>query len=152
MMIRRLLFLFLLAVLLLSGCSTSDDLSGKTFDVSVRSSPNNPDKYHAIMTLEFLDGKVINHSIAGEEGTYELKDDNFVIQFENENESLQIEFTLKESDKEFSQYSAEIIDSDFQMEDAEQVSKYKQLYLDLPSSHVEIIERQKGLMKKWNPQ
>lgn len=92
------------------------------------------------MTLEFLDGKVINHSIDGEEGTYERRDDNLVIQFENENESSEIKFTLKESDKEFSEYSAKIINSDFQIKDPEQVSKYQQFYLDLPSSHVEIIE------------
>ncbi|GAB3807763.1 hypothetical protein GCM10028868_37690 [Virgibacillus kimchii] len=46
------------------------------------------------MTLEFLDGKIITNSLDGEEGIYELKDDKLVVQFENENESLEIEFTF----------------------------------------------------------
>ena len=130
-----------LSILIITACSNSGNLSGKTFDVSVVSSPNTPDKYDSIMTLEFTDGKVITDAIDGEEGAYDLKDDELVIQFENENESLEIEFTLKESDKDFSEYSAEISDSDFQIEDSEQVSKYKNIYTNLSHSHVEFIER-----------
>lgn len=140
-MIKRLVFLSFLSVLLLSACSNTDELSGKTFDVSSVSSPDNPDKYYPIMTLEFLDGKIITNSIAGEEGTYVLKDNELVIQFENVNETLELEFTLEESDKDFSEYSAVISDSSFQMKDSEQVSKYKGFYFNLPSYQVEFIEK-----------
>src|SRR5690625_4200877 len=140
-MIKRFIFLAVLSVLLLAACSNIDELSGKTFDVSVRSNPNDPANFHSIMTLKFLDGIVITDALHEEEGTYELKDNKLVIQFENENESLEIEFTFEESDKEFSEYSAEISHSDFQIEDSDQVSKYKGFILDLPSSYVEFIVR-----------
>lgn len=39
-----------------------------------------------------------------------------------------------------SEYAAEIIDSDLQIEDSEQVSKYKDFHSGLPS-HVESIEK-----------
>lgn len=139
-MFKRLIFLSLLFVLLLSACSNKDELSGKTFDVSVVGSPNEPFNLDSIMRLEFSDGNVTTKAMNGAEGTYELKDDNLVIQFENENESLEIEFTFKESNIETSEYAAEIIDSDFQIEDSEQVSNYKDFYFDLPS-HVEFIEK-----------
>ncbi|MFD2045186.1 hypothetical protein ACFSTA_15995 [Ornithinibacillus salinisoli] len=140
---KRLIFLLLLAILLLSACSNSDELSGKTFDVSVMwSSPNSPsDNYKPLMRLEFSDGNIVKNTMGYEEGTYELKDDKLVIQFENENESLEIEFTLEESDNEFSEYSAEISDSDFQIEDSGQVSKYQGFYQKLWDRHFVFIER-----------
>ncbi|MFD2045218.1 hypothetical protein ACFSTA_16155 [Ornithinibacillus salinisoli] len=138
-------FMILIAVLsalIITACSNSDELSGKTFDVSEGGSPNDPDKFYTKMKLEFLDEKkVINHHLHGEEGTYELKDDKLIIQFENENESLEIEFALEESDLDFSEYSAEISDSNFQIEDSDQVSKYQKFYFDLPRRNVEFIER-----------
>ncbi|GAA0472092.1 hypothetical protein [Alkalibacillus silvisoli] len=146
-MIKRFMFLLLLGVLLLSACSTStnNDLSGRTFDVSVKDSPNNPDRYTTLMTLEFSDENVIinsvNNSIQDEEGTYELKDDNLVIHLENENESAEVEFILNESDKEISEYSAEIIDSNFQIEDSEQTSEYKRFMMNLPQHTLEILEK-----------
>lgn len=117
-MIKRLVILLHLSVLLLSACNDKDELSGKTFDVSLVSSPNNLD-----------------------ERIYELKDDKLVMQFENDNETLEIEFIIEESDKEFSEYSGEISDSDFQIEDSKRISKYNEFYLNLPDSPVEFIER-----------
>lgn len=76
-----------------------------------------------------------------DEGTYELIDDKLVILFENENESLEIEFTLEENEKDFSTYSAEITDSNLEIEDSNQVSKYKGLYQNLADSYFEFIER-----------
>lgn len=131
----------LLVVLLLSACNNSDDLSGKTFDVSVGPSPVNPDKYDSIMTLEFSDGNTVKNTMGYEEGTYELKEDNLALLFKNENESLEIEFTLEESDKDFSTYSAEISDSNLEIEDSNQVSKYSVLYQNLGGSSFEFIER-----------
>ena len=138
---KWLFFLLLLVVLLLSACSDNDELSGKTFDFSVMSSPVNPDKYDSVMTLEFSDGNTVKNTMGYEEGTYELKEDKLVLLFENENESLEIEFTLEESEKDFSTYSAEISDSNLEIEDSNQVSKYKGLYQKLWDSHFEIIER-----------
>jgi major membrane immunogen (membrane-anchored lipoprotein) len=139
---KQFIFLLLLFVLLLSACSNIDELSGKTFDVNVRSNPSNPAISHSIMTLEFLDGKITTTSLDGEEGTYELKDDKLAIQFENENESLEIEFTFEKSDEDSSTYSAVLSDSDFQIEDSDQVSRYKGFFLDLPrSSYVEFTEK-----------
>ena len=48
-----------------------------------------------------------------------------MIQFENENESLEIEFTHEESDIDFSTYLAEVSDTKFKIEDSNQVSKFK---------------------------
>jgi hypothetical protein len=139
-MVKRLVFLSLLSVLLLSACNNADELSGKTFDVSSRSI-HDENSFYAIMTLEFSDGNVTTISIDGEEGAYELKDDKLLIQYENENETLEIEFTLEESDEDSSTYSAIISDADFQIEDSDQVSKYRKFYTDLPSFPVEFIER-----------
>jgi major membrane immunogen (membrane-anchored lipoprotein) len=140
-MLKRLFFLSILSVVLLSACSSNDELSGKTFDVSVISGPNEPGKYSPIMTLEFLDGNEVKNKMGYEEGMYELKDDKLVIQFENENEYLEIEFTLEESDKDFSEYSAEISDSKLEIEDSSLVSKLKGFYEKLDRSHFEFIER-----------
>jgi hypothetical protein len=145
---KRFIYLLLLAFLLLSACSNSDVLSGKTFDVSVLSiSPDSTsldstsENYQPLMILEFLNGNSVKNMLDEEVGTYELKDDKLVVLFENENEYLEVEFSLKESDKEFSTYSAEISDLDFQMEDSEQVSKYKGFYQKLWDRQFEFIER-----------
>ncbi|GAB3808423.1 hypothetical protein [Virgibacillus kimchii] len=66
---------------------------------------------------------------------------NLLIQYENENETLEVEFTLEESDEDSSTYSAMISDADFQIEDSDQVSKYRKFYTDLPRFPVEFIER-----------
>jgi major membrane immunogen (membrane-anchored lipoprotein) len=148
LMKKRFIFLLLLVFLLLSACSNSDEFSGKTFDVSVMSiSPDSTslgstsEDYQPLMILEFLNGNIVKNQLDEEEGTYKLKDDKLVVLFENENEYLEAEFTLKESDKEFSTYSAEISDIDFQMEDSEQVSKYKGFYQKLWDRQFEFIER-----------
>ncbi|WP_249872653.1 hypothetical protein [Oceanobacillus saliphilus] len=50
-----------------------------------------------------------------------------VLHFENENENLKIKFTVKESDKDFSEYSAVISDVDFEMLDMDKISHFKNL-------------------------
>ncbi|MFD2629523.1 hypothetical protein [Oceanobacillus kapialis] len=109
-----------LSILIITACS-HDELSGKTFDVSVVGSPNEPSNLHSIMTLEFSDGNKVKNKMGYEEGSYELQDDKLVIQFENENELLEIEFALKESDIESSQYAAEIINLKYEIEDSKLV-------------------------------
>lgn len=143
MMKKWLLFLLLLVVLLLSACSENDELSGKTFDVRGMASPVDPDQYDSRMTLEFSDGNTVKNTMSSEdEGTYELMGDKLVMQFENENESLEIEFTLEESDKDISTYSAEISNSNLEIEDSNQVSKYLGFYQNIGDSHFEFIEKE----------
>ena len=124
--------LLLLYLLLLSACNNEDELSGKTFKVASPPGPimehiDDPDRYYPIMTLEFLDGKVSTNSIHDGEGTYELNDNVLVLHFENENETLKLSFEVKESEKDFSEYSAIISEVDFEMKDTDKVSHFKNL-------------------------
>lgn len=131
-----------LSVLFITACDNSDELSGKTFDVSVISSLTHPDRYTPIMRLEFSDGNIVKNRLREEEGTYELIEDQLVLQFENENELLEIEFTLKESDKDISEYSAELSRSTLDIEDSTQLSEFQILYSKTHNqSFVEFIER-----------
>ncbi|SES62521.1 hypothetical protein SAMN05216389_101116 [Oceanobacillus limi] len=125
---KRFIFLLLIFVLLLSACNNSDGLFGKTFDVSVRSSLNNPEKFDAIMTLEFSDGNLVKNTRGYEEGTYEWKEDELVLLSENENENLEFIFTVKESDKEFSKYSAVISDIVYEMTNPDKISHLQNLF------------------------
>ncbi|WP_212918973.1 hypothetical protein [Ornithinibacillus bavariensis] len=70
-----------------------------------------------------------------------MKNDKLVTQFENENEYLEIDFILKESDKDFREYSVEISDSKFEIEDSKHVSNLRGIYEKLQHSHFEFIER-----------
>ncbi|MEC5425783.1 hypothetical protein QGM71_20150 [Virgibacillus sp. C22-A2] len=54
-----------------------------------------------------------------------------VLHFENDNENLEIKFTVKESDKDFSEYSAIISDVDFVITDTDKISHFKNLSLTL---------------------
>ncbi|MFD1851277.1 hypothetical protein [Oceanobacillus bengalensis] len=131
---KRFILSLLLVVLLLSACNNEDELSGKTFEVAytpvLQDDLDSPNRYDSIMTLEFLDGNVVNNTFYGE-GTYELIDDVLELHFENENENLKIKFTVKESDKDFSEYSAEIRDVDFEMIDTDKISDFKNLTVRL---------------------
>lgn len=140
-------FIALLSLLLFSACSDSDKLSGKTFKVSytpvLQEDIDNPSKYPSIMTLKFSDGNVVTNTIDNEEGAYELNNDVLVINFENENEKLEIEFIeFKESNKDFSAYSTVINNSELEIEDSEQVSKFSTLHLNLSKDMpIEFIEK-----------
>ncbi|MEC5425105.1 hypothetical protein QGM71_16590 [Virgibacillus sp. C22-A2] len=128
-------FLVLLSVLLVSACNNSEELSGQTFTVAytpvLQEDVDSPNRYDSIMTLEFSGGNVVTNSIYDGEGTYELNDDELVVRFENENENLEIRFTVKESDKDFSEYSAIISDVDFEITDTDKISHFKNLTLKL---------------------
>ncbi|MFA1821332.1 hypothetical protein ACDX78_14345 [Virgibacillus oceani] len=125
---KQIMFPLLLFVLLLSACNNSDELSGKTFDVSY-SGPH--DKYYSEITLEFLDGNIVKNTKGYEEGTYDLKEDKLIIQFENENEFLEIEFTLEESNEDSSTYLAEINDADYKMTDTDKISHFQNFLFKL---------------------
>lgn len=139
---KRLVFTLLLFVLFFTACNSGDELSGKTFKVAY-SSPlvesEDPNGYNTMITVEFLDGKVIIDSI---EGTYQFNGDILTLNFENENEDLEINFTVKNSDKEFSEYAAEISEVTFEMENTEKVSYFKNLVSKLNKNiPVEFIEK-----------
>ncbi len=126
---KRFNLLLLLFVLLLSACNNEAELSGKTFKVAYPSpvkEMDDPNRYNPIMTLEFIDENVVHNTIYGE-GTYELNDDVLVLYFENENENLEISFKVKESEKDFSEYSAVLSDVDFEMTDSDKISYFKNL-------------------------
>ncbi|OZU87066.1 hypothetical protein CIL03_18745 [Virgibacillus indicus] len=130
---KQFIFPILLFVFLLSACTSEDELSGQTFDVAYIPGPvsqedfDNPNRYDSIMTLEFLDGKVITNSIDYKKGTYELIDDELIVHFESDNEYLKIEFKVNESDKDFSKYSATIHNAEYEITDTEQISRFKNL-------------------------
>lgn len=134
--IASVFILVVLAIALFSNTyenlAGSDELSGQTFTVSyppVLQEDIGTEGKYTIMTLEFSDGNVVTNTIYGA-GTYELNDDVFVINYENENESLEIKFTdFKESDKDFSEYSAIIGDMEYQITDSEKVRYLTNLYL-----------------------
>ncbi|MBP3951709.1 hypothetical protein [Bacillus suaedae] len=142
---KWLFFTLFFSVLLISACSNSDELSGHTFNVShtppFQEDIDDPDKYHSIMTLEFSDGKV--SSANSGEGTYELKDDVLLLNFENENEQLEIEFTeFKESDKDFSEYSTLISRSELNITDPDKVSHFGSLHSSLTNDMlVEFLQK-----------
>ncbi|ALS78490.1 hypothetical protein AUO94_07375 [Planococcus kocurii] len=127
-------FLLLSSVLLLSACSDTNDLVGKTFDVAyvpvLEEDTDSPDRYSSILTLEFLNENTITSPVYGE-GTYELTDDNLVLYYENENESLEITIGVAESDKDFSEYYALINDLDYQITDSDKISHFQNLAFKL---------------------
>lgn len=148
MMRKWFVFLALLSVLFVSACNNSEDnLSGKTFKVTyppvLEEDINNPSKYSSITTLQFSDGKVVSNKIHDTEGTYELNDDVLVVNFENENEKLEINFIdFKESDLEFSAYSTAISEPKWDIKDSNQISHFENLFLDLDVDlPIEFIEK-----------
>jgi hypothetical protein len=111
------------------------ELIGETFRISyppVFQNADTPGRYHTILNLEFIDGHTVQTKRYGE-GTYELTGDNILLlQFENENERLQISFELRESEKDFSTYAAEIKDVVFEMDDWNKVSYFRNFAYSLP--------------------
>ncbi|WP_047984375.1 hypothetical protein [Ornithinibacillus californiensis] len=123
-----------LSILPSTSQTASNDLSGQNFKIAYipvfHGNVNNPGSYDPIMTIEFIDKNVFTTTIYGE-GTYEFKDNELVLQFENENEYLEINFTLEESDKDFSKYAAKISDVKFEMENIDEISYFNNLLLRL---------------------
>ncbi|RIU91183.1 hypothetical protein D1864_12255 [Oceanobacillus picturae] len=150
MLKKRFILLSLFLVLFLSACNDSDELSGKTFklgypsldpNMSIEEDADDPDKYASLMTVEFLDGKTFTSSIQNGEGTYELNDNVLLLHFKNDNEILKLSFKVKESEKDFSTYPAEISDADFEMTNTDAVSHFKNLFSALNNdTYFEFIE------------
>ncbi|MBP3951810.1 hypothetical protein [Bacillus suaedae] len=145
--IASVFLLIILAIPLLSNVyeTGSNEFSKKTFNIAytpvIQNEIDNPNKYHSLMTVEFLDEKVFTNTIYGE-GTYKVNDDVLVLHFENEAENLIIEFKLKESDKAFSKYSAVISDVDFEITDNNKISHLKGLFVKLDKQmSIEFIKK-----------
>ncbi|WP_078597662.1 hypothetical protein [Evansella clarkii] len=151
---KRVVFLLLLSVLLVSACTTSntasgsEELWGQIFNIAyppvIQGDADSPNKYHSIMKVEFSDGNAATSAINDGEGTYEFNDKALVIKFENENEHLEIEFTdFEESDKDFIEYSAQISSLDFNMADSDKISHLGNLYNNLTKNmSVEFLKKQ----------
>lgn len=99
--------------------------------------------YHPIVTLNFLKGNAVTDTLNDTEGTHELNENVLIINFENKNKTLKVNFNdFKDSDLEFSTYSAIIGNSDLHIEELGQMKKFfklaGELTKDLP---VEFIEK-----------
>ena len=137
---KRFIFPILLFVLLLSACNYGDELSGKTFDVAYWGPES--DTHYSEVTLEFLDGNIVENTKGNEEGTYDLKEDTLVILFENENENLEFIFTVTENDKDSSKYSAVISDVVYEVSDTDKIKTYQNLLFKLEKGrNYEFIKR-----------
>ncbi|MFD1173590.1 hypothetical protein [Oceanobacillus picturae] len=150
MMKKRFVLLSFFLVLFLSACNGNDELAGKTFklsylsldpNMSIEGDAEDPDKYASLLTVEFLDGKSFTSSIQNGEGTYELNDNVLLLHFKNGNEILKLSFKVKESEKDFSTYAAEITDTDYKLTNTDAVSHFKNLFYTLNNdTYVEFIE------------
>ncbi|CDO03384.1 hypothetical protein BN988_01896 [Oceanobacillus picturae] len=150
MMKKRFLLLSFFLVLFLSACNGNDELAGKTFklgypsvdpNMSIEGDADDPDNYASLLTVEFLDEKTFTSSIQNGEGTYVLNDNVLLLHFKNDNEILKLSFKIKESEKDFSTYAAEVSDADFEMTNADAVSHFKNLFSALNNdTYVEFIE------------
>ncbi|MEK5038340.1 hypothetical protein [Sporosarcina sp. FSL K6-3457] len=124
-------FIALLSVFFVSACSSeSDKLAGKTLNVAytpvLQEDVDNPNKYDSIKTLKFSDDNVVSIGMEDTKGTYELNGDILVVNIENENEKLKVKYIdFKESEKDFSAYSALIDDIEFHSEDSNKVMHLK---------------------------
>ncbi|MHA6250296.1 hypothetical protein [Oceanobacillus sp. CAU 1775] len=119
------LFIPLVLSLLPTSEMASDEFSGKTLDVSARETLTDPDILTPVIRLEFEEGNIVKNAGGYEEGTYELNGDKLMILMEDDNEKVEIELTLHESDKDFILYRAEVTNVDYQMNDWDQISKYR---------------------------
>ncbi|MFC0301019.1 hypothetical protein ACFFIS_09310 [Virgibacillus soli] len=130
-------FIVLLSVVFVSACNNDhDELSGKTFKIAYKpvleEDMDNPSRYTSIMTLKFSKGNIVHDTNDDIEGTYELNEDILVVNLDNKSEKLKISFIdFKESEKDFSAYSALISNPELQSPDSGQVSKLTGLAYNL---------------------
>lgn len=114
--------------LVLSILSTTDmasnELAGKTFDIRVLGDLTSPGDLDTIETFEFSSDNTFENTKGNIAGNYELTDDNLWLLIEDENEKLEIKFTLEESDRVVDGYGAELIDVNYDMKDWDQIRKY----------------------------
>lgn len=121
--------------LVLSILSTTDmannELADKTLEMRVPGDPNTAGDFQTIETFVFPNGNTFINKKGNIEGTYELTDDKLVLLIEDENEKLEIEYLLEETDRVVNGHNANIIDVNYEVEDEEQVKKYWQFFMNL---------------------
>lgn len=143
--------IFLLAILVIpifytTNELTTSDLAGETFSITTvpifQEEIDDPQRYHAIITIDFLERHVIRNSIYGE-GTYELLEGELILHFSNVNESLHITFTdFKKSDKIFSKYSAIVGELEYEVVNSEAPSQLMNLVTKfIQGQPVEFMEK-----------
>ena len=147
MMKKWFVLVILVSVFLISACAgDSDELAGKTFDITyppvLEEDLDNPSEYHSIATLDFSKGNKVSNTVDDTEGTYEINEDVLLINFENKNEELNVNFNdFKDSTKDFSSYSAIIGETELNIEDSDQLKSLLKLSSELlEKTPVEFIE------------
>lgn len=147
MMRKWFVLVILVSVFLISACAgDSDDLAGKTFDITyppvLEKDLDNLSKYQSIATLDFSKGNKVSNTMDDTEGTYEINEDVLLINFENKNEKLNVNFNdFKDSTKDFSSYSATIGETELNIEDSDQLKSLLKLSSELSEkAPVEFIE------------
>src|SRR5699024_4842432 len=90
-----------------------------------------PNSYDSLIKLTFSEDHTVNNTISELNGSYELKNSQLSLYFNNENENLVINISLEKSDKDFSEYSALITDVKYEIENEDELALLKDLFFDL---------------------
>lgn len=137
-----------LTLLFISACSIErDNLAGKIFNIAytpvLEEDISDPNNYDSIMAIKFLNENAVINTIDDTKGVYELHENMIIINFENENEKLKIEFTdFRESERDFSSFSTLINNIELEIKDPEKILKLKELAYKLSEKlPVEFIEK-----------
>lgn len=114
--------------LALSILSTTDmasnELAGKSFNLRVAGDPNFAGDLTTIETFIFSNDNTFINAKNSIEGTYEFTDDKLMLLIEDENEMLEIEYKLAETDRVASGYWGNLVDISYETQDSNQISKY----------------------------
>src|SRR5699024_7873265 len=134
-MIKRSLCLLLITVFLISACSKSENLAGKQYNIAytpvLEEDIDQPTAYDSLIKLRFSEDNTVTDTTSKLDGNYELKNNQLLLRFNNENESLVIDISLEESDFDFSEYSALITDVKYEIENEDELDHLKELFFDV---------------------
>src|SRR5699024_864325 len=132
---KRSLYLLLVFIFLMSACNKNEELAGKKFNLAYTSvlqeDIEKPNAYDSLIKLTFSEDHTVNNTISELNGSYELKNSQLSLYFNNENENLVINISLEKSDKDFSEYSALITDVKYEIENEDELALLKDLFFDL---------------------
>ena len=134
-MIKRSLCLLLITVFLISSCSKSENLAGKQYNIAytpvLEEDIDQPTAYDSLIKLRFSEDNTVTDTTSKLDGNYELKNNQLLLRFNNEKESLVIDISLEESDFDFSEYSALITDVKYEIENEDELAHLKELFFDV---------------------
>ncbi|HZW68395.1 MAG TPA: hypothetical protein VFF20_07295 [Pseudogracilibacillus sp.] len=132
---KRSLYLLLVFIFLMSACNKNEELAGKKFNLAytpvLQEDIEKPNAYDSLIKLTFSEDHTVNNTISELNGSYELKNSQLSLYFNNENENLVINISLEKSDKDFSEYSALITDVKYEIENEDELALLKDLFFDL---------------------